>query len=334
MDFENILDSLKNKIYKPLYLFYGEESFFIDELTNFIAQNVLTESEKAFNQTIVYGKDVKVSEIIETARRYPMMANLQVIIVKEAQGIKNFKDFEPYVSNPANSTILVFNFKYTRSIDKRLKVNSLIAKNGIVFESKKLYENQVNSWINSILKKDNITIHPEAIRLLYECVGSDLSLLANELKKLTISLKPGISQIQKDDVANNIGVNRNFNIFELQKAFGAKDNLLVYKIFDYFSKDSKNNPLIVTIARLFDYFSKLILFYTLEDKSKGNVAANLGINPYFVDEYRVAAQNYPLTKLINIISYLKDCDLKLKGVGANNPDESSLSKELIYKILH
>ncbi|MDR2011317.1 MAG: DNA polymerase III subunit delta [Bacteroidales bacterium] len=334
MDYENIIKDLENKIYKPLYLFYGEESYFIDELTNYIAHNVLTESEKAFNQTIVYGKDVKAAEIIEMAMRYPMMSNLQVIIVKEAQGIKNFKDFEPYVANPAKSTILVFNFKYTRSIDKRLKVNTLIGKNGLIFESKKLYENQVHSWISSSLKKDNLTIHPEAIRLLYESVGSDLSLLTNELKKLIISLKPGISQIQKDDVANNIGINRNFNIFELQKALGAKDKLTVYKIFDYFGRDPKTNPLIVTIARLFDYFSKIILFHSLTDKSKGNIAANLGINPYFVDEYRNAAANYPINKVINIISYLKECDLKLKGVGATNPDESGLSKELVYKILH
>jgi len=334
MEFENILSDLKNKIYKPLYLFYGEESYFIDELTNYISHNILNESEKAFNQTVVYGKDVSVVDVVEMSRRYPMMSNLQVIIIKEAQEMKKFKEFEPYVANPLLSTILVFNFKYTRSIDKRLKVNSLIAKNGVVFESKKLYENQVYSWITNNLKKDNLTIHPEAVRLLYESIGSDLSLLNNELKKLSISLSGTSQQISKDDVAENIGVNRNFNVFELQKAMGSKDRLTVYKIFDYFNKDTKSNPLIVTVARLFDYFSKLILLHTLTDKSKGNIASNLGVNIYFVDEYLTAIRNYPLSKLIDIVSYLRDTDLKLKGIGANTPTEKDLSSELIYKILH
>lgn len=333
MDFENILDDLKNKIYKPLYLFYGEESYFIDELTNYIQKNVLTEGEKAFNQTVVYGKDVSPVDVIEMSKRYPMMANLQVVIVKEAQDLKNFKLFESYVENPVRSTILVFSFKQTKTLDKRLKVNSLIVKNGVVFESKRLYEKSIYPWITESLKKENLTIHPEAQRLFYESIGSDLSRLANEIRKLAITQKPG-TQIQKDDIAFNIGVNRDFNVFELQKALGEKDKLKVYKILDHFGKDPKNNPLIGTVIRLFDYFSKLIMVHTLEDKSKNNIAATVGVNPYFVDEYVRAVKNYPLPKLINIVSYLRDADLKLKGVGANSPGDADIAKELIYKILH
>ncbi len=333
MDFENILSDLKNKIYKPLYLFYGEESYFIDELTNYIQKNVLTEGEKSFNQTVVYGKDVSPVDVIEMSKRYPMMANLQVVIVKEAQDLKNFKLFESYVENPVKSTILVFSFKQTKTLDKRLKVNSLIVKNGVVFESKRLYEKSIYPWITESLKKESLTIHPEAQRLFYESIGSDLSRLANEIRKLAITQKPG-TQIQKDDIAFNIGVNRDFNVFELQKALGEKDKLKVYKILDHFGKDPKSNPLIGTVIRLFDYFSKLIMVHTLEDKSKNNIAATVGVNPYFVDEYVRAVKNYPLPKLINIVSYLRDADLKLKGVGANSPGDADIAKELIYKILH
>jgi DNA polymerase-3 subunit delta len=334
MEFDNILNDLKNKIYKPLYLFYGEEAYFIDELTDYISHNVLADQEKAFNQTIIYGKDANVVDVVEMARRYPMMSNLQVIIVKEAQEMKKFKEFEPYVANPMPSTLLVFNFKYTRSIDKRLKVNSLIAKNGVLFESKKLYENQIYTWISRKLDEEKQSIHPEAVKLLFESVGADLSLLNNELTKLKIKLNGESRQISKEDVADIIGVNRNFNIFELQKAIGAKDISKIYKIFDYFSKDSKTNPLLVSIARLFDYFSKLILLHTLTDKSKNNIASELGVNPYFVDEYLIAIRNYPLPKLISIVSYLREYDLKLKGVGAVTFSEKDLSYELIFKILH
>ncbi|PLX08788.1 MAG: DNA polymerase III subunit delta [Marinilabiliales bacterium] len=334
MTFENIISDLKNKIYKPIYLFYGEESYFIDELTNYIAKNVLTEAEKSFNQTILYGKDVNVTNVIELSRRFPMMANMQVVIVKEAQDIKKFADFEPYVSNPVKSTILVFSFKNKKTVDKRTKVISQISKQGVMFESKRLYERDIYPWITSKLNAENISIHPEALRLLYESIGADLTRISAEIKKLLITLPEDTTQIQKEDVAQNIGINRDFNIFELQKALSYKDSKKVYKIVDYFSKDAKNNPLIATVARLFDYFRKVILYHSLTDKGKNNAASVLGVNPYFVDEYRVAAKNYSLSKLIIIVSYLRDTDAKLKGVGAVNANDSDLSKELFYKILH
>jgi DNA polymerase-3 subunit delta len=334
MDFENIINDLSKKIYKPVYLFYGEESYFIDELTNYISKNVLSEAERSFNQTIVYGKDANVVDVIEMSRRFPMMANLQVIIVKEAQDLKKFKDIEVYVKNPLKSTLLVFSFKNTKTVDKRTKVISLISKHGVIFESKKLYERDVYTWVTSTLSKENLTIHPEALRLLYESIGADLTRISSEIKKLLITMPEDIVQIQKDDVAKNIGVNRDFNIFELQKALSFKDKTKVYQIVDYFVKDSKNNPLIANVPRLFDYFKKVILYHGLADKSRNNAASVLGVNPYFVEEYRTAAQNYSLAKLINIVSYLRETDVKLKGIGAVSPKDSDLSKELFYKILH
>lgn len=333
MDFEQILADLKNKIYKPIYLFYGEESFFIDELTNYIQQNVLTETEKAFNQDIVYGKDITATNLIELSRAFPMMANYRVVILKEAQGLKDFKNLEPYVQNPVNSTILVLSFKNTAKVDKRLKVFNLLSKNAVVFESKRLYENQVYPWIEKALRENGLSIHTEALRLFYESIGADLSRLSNEIKKLVITQEKG-KQISKEDIAFNIGINRDYNIFELQKAIGLKDKLKCYQILDYFSKDPRANPLFATVNRLFDYFTKIIKLHMLQDKSKQSVANAAGVHPYFAEEYLIAMKNYPMSKLIQIVSYLRETDMKLKGVGAVSISDADLSKELLYKILH
>jgi len=333
MDFEQILADLKNKIYKPIYLFYGEESFFIDELTNYIQQNVLTETEKAFNQDVVYGKDVTATNLIELSRAFPMMANYRVVILKEAQDLKDFKNLEPYVQNPVNSTILVLSFKNTAKIDRRLKVFNLLSKNAVVFESKRLYENQVYPWIEKTLRENGLSIHTEALRLFYESIGADLSRLSNEIKKLVITQEKG-KQISKEDIAFNIGINRDYNIFELQKAIGLKDKLKCYQILDYFSKDPRANPLFATVNRLFDYFTKIIKLHMLQDKSKQSVANAAGVHPYFAEEYLIAMKNYPMSKLIQIVSYLRETDMKLKGVGAVSISDADLSKELLYKILH
>jgi DNA polymerase-3 subunit delta len=333
MDFEQILADLKNKIYKPIYLFYGEESFFIDELTNYIQQNVLTETEKAFNQDIVYGKDITATNLIELSRAFPMMANYRVVILKEAQDLKDFKNLEPYVQNPVNSTILVLSFKNTAKVDKRLKVFNLLSKNAVVFESKRLYENQVYPWIEKTLRENGLSIHTEALRLFYESIGADLSRLSNEIKKLVITQEKG-KQISKEDIAFNIGINRDYNIFELQKAIGLKDKLKCYQILDYFSKDPRANPLFATVNRLFDYFTKIIKLHMLQDKSKQSVANAAGVHPYFAEEYLIAMKNYPMSKLIQIVSYLRETDMKLKGVGAVSISDADLSKELLYKILH
>ncbi|HPX76379.1 MAG TPA: DNA polymerase III subunit delta [Bacteroidales bacterium] len=333
MDFEQILADLKNKIYKPIYLFYGEESFFIDELTNYIQQNVLTETEKAFNQDVVYGKDVTATNLIELSRAFPMMANYRVVILKEAQDLKDFKNLEPYVQNPVNSTILVLSFKNTAKIDRRLKVFNLLSKNAVVFESKRLYENQVYPWIEKTLRENGLSIHTEALRLFYESIGADLSRLSNEIKKFVITQEKD-KQISKEDIAFNIGINRDYNIFELQKAIGLKDKLKCYQILDYFSKDPRANPLFATVNRLFDYFTKIIKLHMLQDKSKQSVANAVGVHPYFAEEYLIAMRNYPMSKLIQIVSYLREADMKLKGVGAVSISDADLSKELLYKILH
>ncbi len=334
MSSEAVISELKNKIYKPVYLLFGEESYFIDEISDYISKNLLTEAEKSFNLTVMYGKESSVMDIIEICRRFPMMANHQVVIVKEAQELKNFKDLDVYVANPMKSTVLVLNFKYTKKLDKRLKFYNHIQKNGVVFESKPLYEKQVNQWIVNKLKESNLTIHPEALRLMYECLGTDLNRISNSINKLKIAVKEGETHLDAEIIAANIGVHRDFNIFELQKALGQRDAYKAYRIIDYFGKDPKNNPLVRNLSLLFDYFVKIIKYHGIKDKSKNNVAAELGISPFFANEYAMAARAFPMRKLIAIVSYIRECDLKIKGVDSVAISEADLMKELVYKIIH
>jgi len=333
MNFEQIVSDLKNRIYKPVYLLHGEEPYFIDVITDFIADNVLSDTEKAFNQTIFYGKDVDAVAIVEAARRFPMMANQQVIIVKEAQQIKNFKPLESYMVSTVPSTILVLAYKY-KKFDKRTKLAKEIDQKGVLFESSKLYFNKIIPWIGSFLDEQAVVIQPRAAALIADCLGSDLSRIASELQKLISILPEGSRQITEDMVKDNIGIHRDFNVFELQKALGMRDSFRAYQIVDYFAKAPKDHPLVFVITQLFDYFNRLIIYHSLTDKSKNNLAAELGVSPYFIDEYTAAASNYSLPRLIHVVSVLRSCDLKSKGIDTGTIDDGDIMKEMVFKILH
>ena len=332
MSYQDIIRELKNKIYKPIYFLYGEEPYFIDKISSYIADNVLSESERDFNQTILYGKDTLIDDIINGAKRYPMMANYQVIIVKEAQEIKNIEKLEFYAEKPLNSTILVINYKYGTP-DKRKKFYKILEKTALVFESKKLYENQVPEWINTYLKERNYSISPVSSKLLVEFLGADLSKIANELEKLMISL-PEKATITPDDIEKNIGFSKDYNNFELQNAIRDRDILKANRIIIHFGKNPKDNPVTLTIISLFMYFSKMLTYHFLQDKSKANAASVLKVNPFFVQDYAKACQAYNARKVVSVISILREYDMKAKGV--NNPgiSDEDLLKELIYKIMH
>jgi DNA polymerase III subunit delta len=310
----------------------GEEPYYIDQISDFIEKNILDESEKGFNQQVMYGRDVTIEDIISAAKRYPIMAERQVIIVKEAQDLsRNIENLVFYAENPQPSTVLVFNYKY-KTLDKRKKLHKVISKSGLIFESKKLYENQVSDWIRRVLSGKKYQIEPKAALMLIEFLGTDLSKISNELNKLMLILSEG-SIINDKHIEENIGISKDFNNFELRKAVGEKNTLRANRIINYFSENSKNNPLVVTISLLNTFFTQLLFFHGLLDKSKKSVALALGINPYFVDEYFLAARNYPIQKVTSIISFLRDADVKSKGVGANQSQEDIL-KELLFKILH
>ncbi len=332
MTYDEIIRDLKNKIYKPVYLLYGEESYFIDKITNYIAENVLNESEKAFNQTIVYGKDTNITTVVQAAKRFPMMSNYQVVIVKEAQHLKPLTDFESYFENPLKSTILVLAIKDTEKVDKRTKVVKIADKIGAVLESKKLYEKDMIPWVDKLSKAYGLTLTPDAQRLMYEHIGADLSRLDGEMKKLTNAVEDN-KPITNEIVAKNIGVNRDFNIFELQKALGTKNSLRAYQIVDYFVRNPKSNPMVRALKQIYDYFAKILSVHYAKDKSNNGLASLLGVHPYFVSEYQSAASRYPVEKIVNIISYIREADIRSKGMGGTYED-GDIYKELIYKILH
>jgi DNA polymerase-3 subunit delta len=331
-EIRNIVSDISKGNIKPIYFLMGEEPYYIDKISDYIEKNVLEESEKGFNQQVMYGRDVTIEDIVSSAKRYPMMAERQVLIIKEAQDLSRFiEKLVGYAENPQPTTVLVLNYKY-KKLDKRKKLHKAIAKSGLVYESKKLYDNQVGDWIRRVLNGKKYKIESKASQMLIEFLGTDLSKIANELDKLMVIL-PKESIISDEDIENNIGISKDFNNFELKKAVGEKNILKVNRIINYFVENPKNNPIVLTISLLNSYFTQLLLFHGLKDKSKSSVAKTLGVNPYFVDEYFLAAKNYPMRKVAQVIAFLRDADVKSKGVGASQSQRDIL-KELLFKILH
>lgn len=332
-DVVKIVNEIKQGNIKPVYFFMGEEPYYIDRLTEYIEDNILSEEEKGFNQMVLYGKDVSVEDVISNAKRYPMMAERQVVIVKEAQELSRTIDkLESYVENPQPTTVLVFAYKY-KTLDKRKKLTKLMEKHGVVYESKKLYENQVGDWIKRVLSGKQYNIEPKAAAMLVEFLGTDLSKINNELNKLTIILPKG-STITPAIIEENIGISKDYNVFELRKALGEKDQLKAYKIANYFAQNPKDNPLVMTTGLVFGFFSQLLQYHGLKDKNPANVAKVLKVNPYFVKDYDIALRNYPMKKVSAIVAALRDIDVKSKGVGANNIPQGDLLKEMLVKIFN
>jgi len=328
-----IVNEIKAGDIKPIYFLMGEEPYYIDKLSEYIEQNVLAEEEKGFNQTVLYGRDVSIDDIVSTAKRYPMMAERQVVIVKEAQDLSRTIDkIESYVENPMQTTVLVFCYKY-KTLDKRKKVTKLLGQKGVVYESKKLYENQVGDWIKRVLAGKKYTIDPKANAMLVEFLGTDLSKINNELEKLQIILPQG-TMITAEHIEENIGFSKDYNVFELRKAIGERNQLKAYKIAENFAHNPKEYPLVMTTGLVFGFFVQLLKYHGLKDKNPKNVAATLGVNPFFLKEYDLAVKNYPMRKVSQIVGALRDIDVKSKGVGANALPQSDLLKEMLYKIFN
>lgn len=326
-----IVNDIKAGQIKPIYFLMGEEPYYIDKISDYIEQHVLSEDEKGFNQTVFYGRDVSVEDIVSTCKRYPMMAERQVVIVKEAQDLsRTIEKFESYAENPMPTTVLVLCYKY-KTLDKRKKVTKQLEKNGLVYESKKLYENQVGQWITRVLQGKGYTIEPKANAMLVEFLGTDLSKINNELEKLQIILPKG-SAITAKQIEDNIGFSKDYNIFELRKAIGERNQLKSYQIAQYFSDNPKDNPIVMTTGMIFNFFVNVLQYHGLKDRNPKNVASVLKINPYFVKDYDVALKNYPMKKVSQIVAALRDVDLKSKGVGASNMAHADLLKEMLVKV--
>ena len=333
--YTRIINDLKNKIYKGVYFLHGDEPYYIDLICDYIEDNLLEEAEKSFNQVVLYGEETEVPAIIDTARRFPMMANHQVVIIKEAQNLKNLDLLNAYLDHPLKSTILVINYKY-RKLDKRTSIYKALSKSPEVelFLSEKLRDYQVPSWIESYFKQNGITAERNVSMIMTEYLGTDLSKIVNELNKLKIMMPEGTNHITAKDIEEKIGISKDFNNFELQNAIGSKNIAKSNLIVNHFGHNQKDNPIPVTISTLFSFFRRLLIFHFLQDKSRNNVASVLKINPYFVSEYELASRNYKPEKTIRAIRLLREFDLKSKGYGNVSAEPAELLKELVFKILH
>ncbi len=331
--YEEIISDLKKRIFKPVYFLAGEEPYYIDLITEYIQEKVLPESDKAFNQIILYGDDTNIASIIDTARRFPMMASHQVLIIKEAQSLKKIDDLVIYLEKPLLSTILVFSYKY-KTLDKRTRLYKTLESHGVYFESARVRDYLIPAWIERYLMTKGIKTDPSASAMLTEYLGTDLHKIVNELDKLIINLPAGKPFITTALIEKNIGISKDYNNFELQKAIGEKNILKANMIVHYFADNPKDNPITVSIASLFGFFSKLLTFHYLTDKSKNNVAAVLKINPYFVKEYESSATKYNAGKTVQIISLLRTYDMKSKGYCDPGTDQGDLLKEMVFRILH
>jgi DNA polymerase III subunit delta len=333
LTYEEIISDLKNRIFKPVYFLAGEEPYYIDLISDYIQEKVLPESEKSFNQIILYGDSTNITSIIDTARRFPMMSSHQVIIVKEAQSLKKIEDLTVYLEKSLASTILVFCYKY-KTIDKRTKFFKMLESHGAYFESARIRDYQIPPWIERYLMLKGIKTDPSASAMLTEYLGTDLHKIVNELDKLIITLPEGKPVITTALIEKNIGISKDYNNFELQKAIGEKNILKANTIVYYFADNPKDNPITLTIASLFGLFTKVLTYHYLTDKSKNNVAAVLKVNPFFVKDYEIYASKYNAAKTVQIISLLRTYDLKSKGFCDPGTDQGDLLKELVFKIMH
>lgn len=337
MTFQNILSDLKNRKFAPIYLLHGEESYYTDRIADYIDDHVLSEAEKGFNQTILYGKETDFITIVNSAKRYPMMAEYQVLLIKEAQSLEWNRDAAVevlirYLENPLNSTILVFDFKHGK-FDKRKKVYKLFQNKGVVLESAKLYDNQVAGWITDYCKAAGYRIQAQASALMAEYLGTNLSKVVNEIDKIFLNTSKD-KEITTGDIQKNVGISKDFNVFELNKALAYKNVYKANQIIDYFIANPKSNPPIVIFGSLATYFTKILRYHYAEDKSKNGLAKAIGVPFTFVDEYIAAGNNYGKWKVFRIISLLREYDMKSKGVDNPNNAMGPLLRELTYKILH
>jgi len=330
----SILNDIRNKQFKSIYFLMGDESYYIDMITDAIIEHALNDSERDFNQTILYGADTNIKEIIHAAKRYPMMSERQLIVVKEAQNLKKIEDLSFYLQKPQKTTVLVFNYKHGK-LDGRKKVATDIAKAGVLFESKSPYDNQMPTWINGYVTSKGYTIDGKAAAMLTDFLGTNLSKVSGELDKLVISLPADQKRITDTLIEQNIGISKEYNTFELQKALASKDVLKANRIVDYFGKNQKSNPLPMTMSLLFSFFSNLMLCHYSVNKTDTGIMQELGLRGTFQTyDYKNALRNYNAVKTMQIIALFREYDAKSKGFRFPQISEGGLLKELVYKIMH
>ncbi|GLR15582.1 DNA polymerase III subunit delta [Portibacter lacus] len=333
MESRDILKELKAGVYKPIYFLSGEEPYYIDQISDYIEDHILDEGGKAFNQVILYGKEVDFKTVVDNARQFPMMAPYRVIIIKEAQEMKSLTSLQSYIENPSPQTILVINYKY-KKVDKRTGFAKAIKANAVLLETKKIYDNQLPGYIDQIAKSNDLKIDQKANVLLATYIGADLSKINNEIGKLALRLEKG-ETINAQHIEEFVGISKDYNIFELQNALGKRDKVVSFRIVEYFASNEKKNPLIVSINSLYGYFTKVWQTQSLSSLDDKSLASKIGVfSSFFMKDYRLAARNYSKDKLKRILLDLQEYDGYSKGVDRRNPDQGDLLKELVFKILN
>ena len=332
MTYEQILADIKKRVFYPIYFLMGEEPFFIDTISNELENTILDEAERSFNQVVLYGGDVTAKDIMTQARAFPMMGEYLVVIVKEAHNVKDIESLADYLDKMPSTTILIINYKY-KKLDKRRALAKYIDKKGVLFESKKLYDNNIPDWIVKYLAAKKYNITPKATQMIADFLGNDLHKVRNELEKLMVALPPS-KRIDDADVEYNIGISKDFNVFELQKAIGNKDFVKANQIINYFGDNPKDNPIFMTIVTLYGYYTKLLKLHFSKDKSKNTLATMLGVNPFFVNDYLDAARHYSWADCMRCIEVLRDFDMKAKGYNCvSDVSQKDLYREMLFKLM-
>ena len=332
--YETIMSELKNGTFRPVYYLMGEEGYFTDRITDYIMENALNEVERDFNLTVYYGLDSDIDTIVTAAKRFPMMAERQVIVVKEAQMLKNIDSLLFYLQAPQPTTVLVFAHK-NGAIDKRKKVATELERTGVVLDSKKMRDDQLPAFINSYLREKGLSADNKSVLMMRESVGADLSRLAGEIDKLAIALPQGSVNITPELVEEHIGISKEYNNFELQNALVNKDILKANKIIQYFARNPKKNPIQMTLALLFSFFSNVMMCYYAPDKSERGVAEFLGLkSAWGVGDYIKAMKNYRAMHVMEILHLIRLADAQSKGAEGPQVPDGEIMRELLYKILH
>jgi DNA polymerase III subunit delta len=331
MSYEKIINEWQKKVFKPIYWLEGDEEYFIDRVIDYAEYRILSESEASFNLTVFYGKDAGWPDIINACRRYPMFAEKQVVILKEAQQMRDVEKLEPYIENPLHSTILVISYK-EKKVDGRTKFAKLIKEKGVLLTTKKIYDNQLPQWTEEMVNAKGYEINRKALMLLVDHIGNDLSRLANEIEKILINLG-NRKTINEDDIEEFIGISKEFNVFEFQNAIATKDLSRCMRIIQYFEANPKAAPIQLILPSFYSFFSKLFMLYGSNSQDEKAVAAAIGVHPFFVKDYLLAAKHYKFPEVENAILKLHQYNLRSLGVGDAGTEDASLLKEMVYKII-
>ena len=332
MSVEKIISDWKKKVFKPVYWLEGEEEYFIDKAIDYAEHHILNESEASFNLSVFYGKDANWADVLNACRRYPMFAERQVVLRKEAQQMKDVEKLEPYIETPLSSTVFVISYK-EKKLDARKKFAKLVKENGVLVTTKKMYDKDVPAWTQELVHSKGLTISPRGLALLVDHIGNDLTRIENEIDKLSVNLGKG-TNITEDDIEKYIGVSKDYNVFELQAALAAKDLARTIRIIQYFEANPKAGPIQLILPSLYSFFSKVFMIFGAGTNDEKTIATSIGVNPYFMKDYLQAARLYSYPGVEKVLLLLHQYNLKSIGVGSTATEDASLMKEMVVKMLN